>query len=553
MNGGRAGPPDRDSNASKNEKLKMSSLLVFFGETPKIAWLKLLVVSVGSALCNAAILIVINKRITEINATEKDHILEIMFFVTSVAVFGIAHKTLISSTVKVVEDAINAFRTRIFQRICSLELREIEKLDINGILTCINTETQVVSDATFAFAMIGEQALIVFFTLAYIASVSLIVFCAAALFILVSATLLIQQRATINKSYQLTLKLESNYTEKVSELLHGFKEVKLNYARAVELADITKSIAQSIRIYKIKLNKIFAKKHIYSEICYFIFLGSTVLVVPMISGLSQTTIAMAAVSALFLIGPTITVVSAIPLAQKIAASTKAIYLIEQSLGDVKPVINSQKSDLLNFHEIVLSNVYYNYDDGAGGFRFGGISLTIGRGEVVFITGSNGTGKSTLLKLIAGLYFPTSGHLSVDDRQITADNIESYRELFCAVFSDNYIFKTLYGIPEVDGAEATEILRKLEIEHKTNIEGRRFSTIHLSSGQRKRIALAALILEKRPICVFDEWAADQDSYFRNKFYSEILPWLKSIGKTVIVVTHDENVFGLADKHINLNKS
>jgi putative pyoverdin transport system ATP-binding/permease protein len=91
---------------------------------------------------------------------------------------------------------------------------------------------------------------------------------------------------------------------------------------------------------------------------------------------------------------------------------------------------------------------------------------------------------------------------------------------------------------------------MELEQKTGIVGRTFSDVNLSTGQRKRLAMIALVLERRPICIFDEWAADQDVHFRQKFYQVILPWLKSQGKTVIAVTHDERYFDAADQRIHL---
>src|SRR5262245_43526023 len=66
----------------------------------------------------------------------------------------------------------------------------------------------------------------------------------------------------------------------------------------------------------------------------------------------------------------------------------------------------------------------------------------------------------------------------------------------------------------------------------------FRTVDLSSGQRKRLALVVSLLEKRPILLLDEWAADQDPEFRRKFYYDLLPELNRAGVTVVAVTHDD---------------
>jgi len=78
----------------------------------------------------------------------------------------------------------------------------------------------------------------------------------------------------------------------------------------------------------------------------------------------------------------------------------------------------------------------------------------------------------------------------------------------------------------------------------------FTTTDLSTGQRKRLALISAWLEERPILVFDEWAADQDPTFRRIFYTELLPELKRLGKTIIVISHDDRYFHMADQLVRM---
>jgi putative pyoverdin transport system ATP-binding/permease protein len=91
---------------------------------------------------------------------------------------------------------------------------------------------------------------------------------------------------------------------------------------------------------------------------------------------------------------------------------------------------------------------------------------------------------------------------------------------------------------------------LQLDHKVSIKDGAFSTLELSQGQRKRLALLVAYLEDRPFYVFDEWAADQDPLFKDVFYRELLPELKAKGKTVLVITHDDRYFHLADRYIKL---
>jgi len=94
------------------------------------------------------------------------------------------------------------------------------------------------------------------------------------------------------------------------------------------------------------------------------------------------------------------------------------------------------------------------------------------------------------------------------------------------------------------------LTMLRLEQKVRVENGVFSTLNLSQGQRKRMALLACCIEDRSICFFDEWAADQDPVFKEIFYYSILPGLKAQGKTIIVISHDDRYYHIADRIVNL---
>jgi putative ATP-binding cassette transporter len=205
----------------------------------------------------------------------------------------------------------------------------------------------------------------------------------------------------------------------------------------------------------------------------------------------------------------------------------------------------------DWRTIRLENIRHTYEnpEGENGFQLGPIDLTIEAGEVVFVTGGNGSGKTTLVKILAGLYSPDAGRIVVDGKPVCESGQDNHRQHFSAVFADFHLFEKLLGLSTLD-AEATEYLRHLRLDHKVKVEAGKLSTIRLSQGQKKRLALLTAYLEGRSIYLFDEWAADQDPNFREFFYREVIPGLKARGKTVIVVTHDERYFHLADRLIKL---
>ncbi|MET9491357.1 ATP-binding cassette domain-containing protein [Nocardia sp. NPDC006630] len=191
-------------------------------------------------------------------------------------------------------------------------------------------------------------------------------------------------------------------------------------------------------------------------------------------------------------------------------------------------------------------------EGAAGFALGPIDLTFEPGQITFIVGGNGSGKSTLAKLITGLYVPRTGSLSLNGEQIDHENVEWFRQNSSAIFTDFHLFEDYLGFdrPGID-AEVQHYLEELQIAHKVTVRDGRLSTIDLSQGQRKRLALLTALLEDRSIYLFDEWAADQEPKFRDVFYTEILADLKARRKTVIVITHDDRYFHLADQLVKLD--
>ncbi|MEM9457419.1 MAG: ATP-binding cassette domain-containing protein [Myxococcota bacterium] len=207
-----------------------------------------------------------------------------------------------------------------------------------------------------------------------------------------------------------------------------------------------------------------------------------------------------------------------------------------------------------FSSLVLEGVSYGYSAGEhrSGFFLGPVDFHLSPGEIVFITGANGSGKSTLLKLITGLYPRDSGSYHIDGQLVPRSPPVSTRALFAATLADFVLFTRSYGLEDVEPARIDAMLAEMKLDEiVTHAEGR-FSTVELSTGQRKRLALVIALLRDRPIYVFDEWAADQDPEFREQFYRRVLPSLRAKGKAVVVVTHDDRYFGVADRRIHLER-
>jgi putative ATP-binding cassette transporter len=185
------------------------------------------------------------------------------------------------------------------------------------------------------------------------------------------------------------------------------------------------------------------------------------------------------------------------------------------------------------------------------FTLGPADLRFEPGQLSFLVGGNGSGKTTLAKLLVGLYRPENGQVLLDGQPMDDASRDGYRQCFSAIFSDFHLFERLLDTPGAAfDAEGNRLLQGLQLQHKVQVRDGAFTTRELSQGQRKRLALVVACLEDRPFLVFDEWAADQDPQFKDVFYRELLPELKARGKTLLVITHDDRYFPLADRLIRM---
>ncbi|HEX2438849.1 MAG TPA: cyclic peptide export ABC transporter, partial [Methylomirabilota bacterium] len=291
----------------------------------------------------------------------------------------------------------------------------------------------------------------------------------------------------------------------------------------------------------------------WSQVLFYAALGALVFTLPRLPGVTTETLTGYLLVTLYMMTPVWGLIDSWPtFARGRIALAKVSDLgvtLSPALADVSEGAIAPGS----FEGLELDAVVFAYGENGdnAGFVLGPVDVSLRPGEVVFLVGGNGSGKSTFVKVLTGLYPPSMGALRLNGRIVDDKNRDWYRQHFAAVFSDFYLFDGLLGLggDDIDG-RAQRYLVRLGLEGKLRVEGGRFSTTALSQGQRKRLALLTAFLEDRPIYVFDEWAADQDVHYRDIFYREILPELKSRGKTVVVISHDDRYYHLGDRILKL---
>ena len=341
-------------------------------------------------------------------------------------------------------------------------------------------------------------------------------------------------------------------------LTDGLKELLMHRARRQEFVNQeVRKAADSYRRMNVEATRRQVLAESWTQVSFYSLVGFIVFLFPSLVTVSPEVLTGYVVAVLYMMGPIWGIIGAVPTIERGQVALENIERLGVSLdadGEVAQTVELGDLDaeippVVQWNEVVFS---YGKEKGTEApFVLGPISLELHPGELVFVIGGNGSGKSTFVKVLTGLYQPTEGNVTLAGRMITEANCEWYREHFSVVFSDFHVFHKLLGQSDSQSERlAPQYLRLLHMEKKVTVHERTFSTLDLSQGQRKRLALVTAYLEDRPIYVFDEWAADQDPQYKEIFYKTLLPDLRERGKLVVVITHDDRYFHLGNQVIKL---
>jgi putative ATP-binding cassette transporter len=341
-------------------------------------------------------------------------------------------------------------------------------------------------------------------------------------------------------------------------LTDGLKELLMHRARREEFVNQeVRAAADSYRQTNLEATRRQSLAEAWTQVSFFSLIGLIFFLIPSVVTMSPEALTGYVVAVLYMMSPILGIISTIPTLERGQVALENIERLGVSL-DVGHE-DARVSELAGLEAgippiVQWNDVVFSYDEEKGveaPFALGPISLEMHPGELVFVIGGNGSGKSTFVKVLAGLYQPSEGTVTLAGTVITDANREWYRELFSVVFSDFHLFNKLLGQSDSLAERlAPQYLRLLHMDQKVTVHDRTFSTLDLSQGQRKRLALVTAYLEDRPIYVFDEWAADQDPQYKEIFYKTLLPDLRERGKLVVVITHDDRYFHLGNQVIKL---
>ncbi len=536
----------------------MKLILLLLRSSKKLAVLTILFGALSGA-ASAALVAIINKALTSTADAQLGDI--------TLAFVGLALASMLTRVGSqfllnmLQQDILLNLRLWLSRHLLTTPLRTLEEAGAHRMMTSLMQDIITLGMGVSAMPEVFINAAVVIAGLVYMAWLSWPLFLLM-VGVLVVGQLLYSVPAGLGLRFQkMARENNSALFGKFMALTGGAKELRLHRARRRAYYDEELTAgAHTVRKTYLKSENFFAVANGLGSLIYISAIGVLLLVIPRFTALSHAELLGAILVVLYLQQPINAVTSMVPhvrrsevaIAQieKLGAKLTPESTLVQALSEGQPANEPQRT----FERIDLVGVTHTYRNEKDDEKFtvGPISTSLRKGELLFVIGGNGSGKTSMAKLLTGLYMPESGEVLVDGKPVTAETVDDYRQHFAAIFFDFHVFDRLLGLssPELL-AKASVYLQELQIDHKVTIgKNGELSTTSLSQGQRKRLALLAAYLEDRAVYLFDEWAADQDPTFREVFYKRILPDLKERGKAVVVISHDDRYFHMADRILQL---
>ena len=510
-----------------------------------------------SGIANSLLIIAVNHVATDVANGQHPGLIVCALFAVAFCVYYFSERFAMMRANRVVEKELKKLRLHTVSLLCESELQQVEDVGQHAISNVVSNETNHLSVAFPILADGMQQSVLLCASLAYLAYLSPL-----ALGVFVSVvTIGLLVYAGVSKQYKASLVaatiIQAQMVERISDMLDGSKELRLS-------KKVSASVLQSYRQLSSQMHALFvdAGQHLANVVVItsalaYIMLGILVFVMPGHFMKSHLIIFQLVPTLLFCIGPVIKIVAQYPMFIRAEMGLASIALIDERLGKTNnlPITEIRQAGWLlsGFKRIDYQGITYSYSDEGGerSFVSGPWDFSVQRGEIIFLVGGNGSGKSTALRLMTGLYKANAGQIMVDGKVLDSFGFAGLREQFSAIFANFHLFDRLYGLENISDQSVNHLIDDMELTGKVRYENGQFTDLNLSTGQRKRLALIAAILEDRPIYAFDEWSAEQDVYFREVFYTKILPQLKQKGKTIIAVSHDERYWGVADRIVKFD--
>jgi putative ATP-binding cassette transporter len=505
----------------------------------------LLALSAMAGLANTAILAVLGT----VGQSGGDHPLRnLVILLAAISVYAGCQIHVARVTAMEVEAVLSRLRLGLLRRLSRTDLATFETLGRARLVASLSGDVQAISASAVPIVSAAQAALQLLFAVIYLFMLSKLAFVLGTIGVTLAAMAYLRRLQVMGAKLALSAGKDQEALEGIEDALRGAGQVKQNAARSEALREHVEALSARAATARREAQEGIGGMTLFGQMMFFLLLGMMVWVLPA-WGLAGPTVAKAAMVLLFVLGAIGSLLQGVTTVAIAETAAARLLDLQAELARLPPEPPPQDAPPPAFESLQLRNVSYRHA-GAGdapGFRIGPIDLDLRRGEILFLSGGNGAGKSTLIKVLAGLYPAQGGVVALNGTDLPPGDL-SLRRVMAVVHSDFHLARQLWGVPASEAPRARRLLRELGLDAKVTLRDGAFSTVDLSVGQRKRLALIVAVLERRPVLVLDEFAADQDPDFRRRFYREILPAMKADGLAVLAVTHDDDHFDACDRRL-----
>ncbi|MCA9465209.1 MAG: cyclic peptide export ABC transporter [Nitrospira sp.] len=336
-------------------------------------------------------------------------------------------------------------------------------------------------------------------------------------------------------------------------LVEGLKELHLRQSSRQALLEANlEPAAEDFKQENIAAGIQYGLMQAWTQLMFYGTIGALLFSIPLIKDIPAETLTGYLFAFFYMMGPFRAFIGAAPTLSQGEIALRKIHELGLSLlpEHTQHSITAHIPHPATWQNLKLEGVTFRYlpaSQSDESFTLGPLNFSIVPGEIVLIAGGNGSGKTTFVKILCGLYAPHEGQILLNDIPITQDKKKWFREHLAVVFSDFHLFENLAGMLASQlESQVNQFQKELHLDKKVALTNGVYRFNGLSHGQRRRLALLLAFIDDRPIYLFDEWAADQDPYFKDFFYYKFLPELKNRGKSAIVITHDDRYFQVGDR-------
>ncbi len=509
----------------------------------------IVLISVLSGLANVGVIILVTSAI----GSDVKPLYLSFYYLLIIGMYLLGRRFVQISLIRFARGLVYELRYKLIQKVFSTSFEKFEKVDRGRIYTTLNDDVNLIGQSTNVFVTLITSLITGIGAFCYLAFIA---FWATAIIVLVIATLATLYyfvSRTTHPYFNAARDSRNVFMELINGMIDGFKETSLKRQKKIEFRD---DLAASALEYKEKISTAdikFTNAFLVGESLLVVLLGMTAIGMSEVFPDIQVSVIMSfVVVLLYLIGPINGILNSVPYIMQLRIAWQRVQQFIRELPANLDLDQKAKPVRTSVDRLELRNVTFSFDkvEGFRPFTLGPINLSVEQGQILFIVGGNGSGKTTLAKILTGLYPSDQGDILINGQETLSKDLGEY---YSTTFTVPHLFKKLYAVDtDRKKAEISHFLEMMELDKKVQVENGQYSTINLSSGQRKRLSLLQCYLEDSPIFLFDEWAADQDPGFRRIFYRKLLPEMRKMGKIVIAITHDDHYFDVADKVLKLDQ-